>query len=128
MILVSNYISYLTFFIIYYFVSFSVWCSWCCYVCFSLAVNHLCIVDISFKLSSLFSCDIRKINCALLSRLAKLGTSVFIILNRPFLFLYALHCVRKWISFSIFDGQNGQNRSSLGTYGRLCLPFSIIRQ
>ena len=61
-------------------------------------------------------------------KLTKLGTSFGIMLNSSFLFLYALHCVRKWISLSTVDGQNGQNRSSLGSTGRLCLPFSIMRQ
>ena len=90
-------------------------------------MSQLCIVGIDFKFSCLFSCDIRKINCDLLSKLTKLGTSLCIILNSSFLFLYSLHWVRKWISFSSVDGQNGQKRSSPGTNGRLCLPFSIMR-
>ena len=49
--------------------------------------------------------------CDLLSKLTKLGTSLCIMLNSSFLFLYALHSVRKWISFSSVDGQNGQKRS-----------------
>ena len=101
----------------------------CCHlICSNLSVNHLCIVGTNFKFSCLFSCDIRKIYCDLLSKLTKLGTSFAIMLNSSFLFLYVLHCVRKWISFSTVDGQNGQNRSSLGSTGRLCLPFSIMRQ
>ena len=101
----------------------------CCHLIYSnLSVNHLCIVGTNFKFSCLFSCDIRKIYCDLLSKLTKLGTSFAIMLNSSFLFLYALHCVRKWISFSTVDEQNGQNRSSLGSTGRLCQPFSITRQ
>ena len=38
--------------------------------------------------------------------LTKLGTSFAIMLNSSFLSLYALHCVRKWISCSTVDGQN----------------------
>ena len=64
----------------------------CCYLlCSNLSVNHLCIVGINFKFSCLFSCDIRKRNCDLLSKLTKLGTSFAIMLNSSFLFLYALH-------------------------------------
>ena len=40
------------------------------------------IVGIHFKFSCLFSCDIRKINCDLLSKLTKLGTSLSIMLKR----------------------------------------------
>ena len=68
----------------------------CCHlICSNLSVNHLCIVGTNFKFSCLFSCDIRKIYCDLLSKLTKLGTSFAIMLNSSFLFLYALHCVRK---------------------------------
>ena len=82
----------------------------CCYLlCSNLSANHLCIVGINFKLSCLFSCDIRKINCDILPKLTKLGISLCIILNSSFLFLYALHWVRKWISFSTVDGKNGQS-------------------
>ena len=85
-------------------------------------------MGIHFKFSCLFSCDIRKINCDLLSKSTKLGTSLSIMLKSSVLFLYAQHCVSKWIPFSTVDGQNGQKRSSLGANGRLCLPFSIMRQ
>ena len=123
----GNYISYLIFVIFITLLVFR--CNnQCCYLlCSNLSVNHLCIVGINFKFSCLFSCDIREINCDLLSKLTKLGTSLSIMLNSSFLFLYALHWVRKWISFSTVDGQNGQKRSSLGPNGRLCLPFSIMR-
>ena len=45
----------------------------CCHlICSNLSANHLCIVGTNFKFSCLFSCDIRKIYCDLLSKLTKL--------------------------------------------------------
>ena len=115
----GNYISYLIFVIFITLLVFR--CkNQCCY----LLCSNFSMVGINFKFSCLFSCDIRKINCDLLSKLTKLGTSLPIMLNSSFLFLYVLHCVRKWISFSTVDGQKGQKCSSLGTNGCLYLPFS----
>ena len=95
----GNYMSYLIFVI---FISLLVFrCENQCYLlCSNLSVTHLCVVGINFKFSYLFSCDIRKIYCDLLSKVTKFGTSLSIMLNSSFLFLYALHWVRKWISFS----------------------------
>ena len=58
----------------------------------------------------------------------KCGLSFIIFLINSFLGTrYVGHSRRKCISSSTLVGQKGQNLSSFGVLGDVCLPFSILR-
>ena len=100
----------------------------------SLFYTLFCIISHRSKICfarrvfiSEFSCENRKINCAVLSFMfLKPGRTMLILWNNSIQVLYSRHVVIKCSSFSTVCKHVGHFRSSLGIMGLFSLPSSII--